>query len=193
MMYKMVLRSEVDAFHRYIAATPPDRLPCPANWPPRRNPSGAFDSNTPWARFRRDGYRYGHDQGARVYPGESATGAGLLAKIVAGMKEAGGTIELSTDEVAELEAALMPEQAGDETASATERLRAIHKPDGESVEPSARDQVASFLRGKNVSEDDIGEVLKRFDNDLPKPGTEGGAGGRFASSTRWRATRRCAG
>jgi hypothetical protein len=175
MMYKMVSDDEVQAFRRYVLTTPLHEQPNPSNWPPPRSPSGAFDSNVPWARFR----RRAHDQ-APAYQSTKygATGADLCQKIKDGMALHGGTMQLSDDEISELERALMPESATDasETEAEKEKLRREDEEGGLSVEPDPYAEAKDFMRRKGMSEDAIDAVVEM----MPRPGTESGVGGRLA-------------
>jgi hypothetical protein len=160
----MIPEHEVNAFRAYILATPPDQLPCPRNWPPRSG--GAFDANPPWARFRG-----GSDQ-APVYPTETgmATGAELHQKIVDGMKLHGGTMQLSDDEISELERALMP-PAGNGS-----------KPIDPYADPAFRQKVSDHMRERGVSNDETAEMFRRWD-EMPRNATEGGFGGALSMAT----------
>jgi hypothetical protein len=160
----MLPESEVRAFREYIRVTPPDQLPCPRNWPPRNG--GAFDANPPWAKFRG-----GHDQ-ANTYPAATgaATGAELHRKIVDGMALHGGTMQLSDDEIGELERALMP-QAGDAEES---------KPGDPYADPEFRRKLRDFMREKGVSDDATAEMFRDWDK-MPRDATRGGMGGALAT------------
>jgi len=180
-MFKMISPDEVSAFRRFIFSTPPDRLPCPKNWPPRCNPEGAFDASVPWAKYRR---AHGRDE-APVYPSKyGKSGSDLLDKLKGLLGD-----ECTEEELLELDAAFAAQadmrekmRAGDEgeTAAEKDRLEKEHTSGGESVEPEWRRRLRDFLKQRNIADDtEIDELFNSY-NRLPKPATEGGMGGRLA-------------
>src|SRR5271166_597879 len=187
-MFQMVPENEVRAFRNWVFAGAPN-MPSPKNpWPPKPGPQGAFDAQPPWAKFRGMAYDLTKPDAAPVYQSHHGLNGGDLLQKIKELCEG----DLKEGELLELDAAFAEQQrmreeatAGDETASASERLRKLHELGGEYVSHDQnREHVAEFLRRKGIADDEAAEILKKYDRDnMPKPATEkGGIGGRLGSA-----------
>jgi len=146
---------------------------------------GAFDAAP--RRMARD---YTKPDPAPMFHGESATGADLVRKI---LDHPDMSKWLTEDERNEVERCIMAERNAllaeraeengfdaSETESERAKMKKERESGGESVEPDPYKEAKDFMRRKGMSEDDIDHVCEMHRRGMPKPGTEGGMGGRTA-------------